>query len=87
MSGIGKLLKGVAAVFVKKVTTLESDGEGGTEEVTRTRPREGVKGIGWITGFLLVWHFLMQPVLSYHFPHYHFPALDFGWLGSLFMGL
>lgn len=87
MSGLGRILAGVAHVFVKKVTTLEPDGEGGTEEITRTRAREGVKGIGWIAGFLLVWHFLLQPVLSYHFPHYHFPGLDFGWLGGLFMGL
>lgn len=87
MSGIGKILMSAAAIFVKRVTTLEPDGEGGTEEITRTRPREGVKGAIWISGFLLAWHFLLQPVLSFHFPHYHFPALDFGWLGSLFMGL
>lgn len=87
MSGLGKVLKGAAAIFVKKVTTVEADGDGETQEVTRTRPREGLKGLGWIMGFLLFWHFLLQPVLAYHFPDYHFPSLDFGWLGGLFMGL
>lgn len=83
MSLLEKVARGAASVLVKKVTTIDAGGE----EVTRTRPREGVKGIGWITGFLIVWHFLIQPVLSYHFPSYNFPALDFGWVSGLLLGL
>lgn len=87
MSLLARIAKGAAGLFVKKVTTLEPDGDGGTEEITKTRPREGLKGLGWIAGFLLFWHFLLQPVLAYHFPNYHFPSLDFGWISGLFMGL
>lgn len=87
MSILKTLGKKAAGLVVKKVTTVEPDGCGGEEEVTRTKAREGVKGIGWIAGFLLVWHFLLQPVLAHHFPDYSFPALDFGWLSGLFLGL
>ena len=83
MGILAKLGKAAASIVVKKVTTVESDGE----EVTRTRAREGVKGVGWIAGFLLCWHFLLQPILSHHFPQYAFPALDFGWITGLFIGL
>lgn len=86
MSILTTLAKKAAGLVVKKVTTVEPDGEGGTEEVTRTKAREGVKGVGWIAGFLMLWHFIFQPVLAHHFPDYGFPALDFGWLSSLFMG-
>lgn len=83
MSLISKIAKGAASIFVKKVTTVEPDGG----EITRTRPREGVKGAGWIAGFLLAWHFLLQPVLVHNFPDYNFPSLDFGWLAGLLLGL
>lgn len=80
---LGKIAKGAASVLVKKVTTVNESGE----EVTKTKAREGVKGIGWIAGFLLAWHFLLQPVLAYHFPHYSFPTLDGGWFTGLLLGL
>lgn len=83
MSALKTLAKKAAALVVKKVTTIGPDGE----EVTRTKAREGVKGAGWITGFLLLWHFILQPVLAHHFPQYSFPALDFSWLTGLFLGL
>lgn len=84
---LSKIIRGATAVLTKKVTTLEPDGQGGEEEITRTKAREGVKGIGWIAGFLVAWHFVIQPVLAHHFPDYPFPALDFGWISGLFMGL
>lgn len=87
MSLLSDIAKKAAGIFVKKVTTVEPDGEGGTEEITRQKAREGVKGLGWIAGFLILWHFIFQPVLARHFPDYDFPALDFGWLSSLFLGL
>lgn len=80
---LGGMVKNAANILVKKVTTVEPDGE----EVTKTKAREGVKGIGWIVGFLLVWHFILQPLLSYFFPQCAFPALDCGWLGTLLMGV
>lgn len=83
MSSIGKIAKGVAGVLVKKVATHDADGE----LVTQTKAREGVKGIGWIIGFLLIWHFILQPLLVHLFPGCEFPALDCGWLGTLLMGL
>ena len=84
MKGItDKIFKGVAGVFVKKVMAIDNEGE----EVTKTKAREGVKGVGWIVGFLLLWHFILQPLLSHFFPGCEFPALDCGWLGTLLMGL
>lgn len=43
---LSKIIRGATAVLTKKVTTLEPDGQGGEEEITRTKAREGVKGIG-----------------------------------------
>lgn len=87
MSLLKEIAKKAAGLVVKKVTTVEPDGCGGEEEITRTKAREGVKGIGWIAGFLMLWHFILQPILVHHFPGYDFPGLDFGWITSLFMGL
>ncbi len=83
MNALKEIVKKAAGLVVKKVTTVEPDGE----EVTKTKAREGVKGLGWIAGFLVLWHFILQPILAHHFPGYDFPALDFGWVTSLFMGL
>ncbi len=83
MGILSKIAKGAAGIFVKKVTTVAPDGD----EVSKIRPREAVKGLGWITGFLIVWHFILQPVLSHHFPQYQFPALDFSWVSGLLLGL
>ena len=69
-------------LFVKKVTVVDPDGE----ENTKTSPREGWKGLGWIVGFLILWHFVLQPVLAHHFSDYDFPALDWGWLTGLLAG-
>lgn len=80
---LGKIAKGAAGIVVKKVTTFDSEGE----EVTKTKAREGIKGVGWIIGFLLLWHFILQPLLSHFLPGCEFPALDCGWLGTLLMGL
>lgn len=74
---------GLAKLFVKKVTLIGQDGD----EVTKTKTREGWKGLGWIFAFLVVWHFILHPVLTYHFPDYSFPALDGGWISGLFLGL
>ncbi len=87
MKILGNIIKGAAGVLTKKVTTVEPDGLGGEEEVTRVKAREGVKGVGWIAGFLILWHFILQPALAHHFPDYDFPALDFSWLIGLFMGI
>ena len=65
-------LGNIAKVFVKKVTVVDQEGD----EVTKTRPREGVKGLGWITGFIIAWHFFIQPILAHYFPDIEFPTLD-----------
>ncbi len=87
MKILGKIIKGAAGVLTKKVTAVEPDGRGGEEEITRVKAREGVKGAGWIAGFLLLWHFILQPALAAYFPNVDFPALDFGWISGLLMGL
>lgn len=88
MSGIlAQIGKVAAGLVVKKVTTVEPDACGGSEEVTRTRPREGVKGIGWIVGFYVGWHYIAYPILSYHCPQYHWPPLDAGKIVTILLGL
>lgn len=82
-SVLKEIAKGAAAIFTKKVTTVDPDGD----EVTKIRPREGVKGVGWIAGFLIAWHFFVQPILAYHFPNISFPTLDFGWVSGLLMSI
>lgn len=82
MGVITTLARKAAGIFVKKVALPGPDGA----PVTRVTPRGGIRGAGWIVLFLLAWHFVIQPVLSYHFPQYSFPVLDFGWLSGIFLG-
>lgn len=74
MSALKNIIGAAGKLFVKKVTTYDAEGD----EQTKTRAREGVKGAGWIIGFLLFWHFILQPVLAHYLPECEFPALDCG---------
>ena len=82
--GVLKKVTGRAAkALVKKVAVTNTEGE--TE--IKTVPTQGVKKLGWIVAALLLWHFLLQPLLSHFFPGADFPTLDGGWIGTVIMGL
>lgn len=83
-----KIIKGAWGAVTKKVTVIETDDQGDTEEVTKRQVRPGIKLGTWlIIGLALVYHFIGQPILNHHFPDFGFPPIDFGWLTGLFMGL
>lgn len=89
MNVLSKLGKSIGNIFVKNETVMESDGQGGKEEVTRKKVRGGVKITGWaLMIFLLAWYFIIQPIIAHHWPDYDFPKLDdLGWLAGILMGL
>ena len=62
-------------------------GKAAGETEIKTVPSPGVKKLGWLVAALLLWHFLIQPLLSCLFPDAEFPALDGGWIGTVIMGL
>lgn len=80
MGIFSKILGGIAGVFVRKVTTTAPDGE----EVTRTRPTRTSETIIGLIAAVMAWNYLVEPVLSYHFPHYGFQQIGWEMLTGLF---
>lgn len=45
------------------------------------------QAILYILAFLLIWFFIVHPVLSYHYPEYNFPGIGPDVLGAVFAAL
>lgn len=41
----------------------------------------------YLLAFLLIWFFVVHPVLSYHYPEYNFPGISPEVLGAVFAAL
>lgn len=80
MGILSRIAGGIAGLFVRKVTTTSPDGD----EVTRTRPTRATETIIGLIAAVMVWNYLAQPVLSYHFPHYGFQPIGWEMLTGLF---
>lgn len=79
---MGRFKKLAAKALVKKTVT---NAAGETE--IRTVPAPAVQKLGWLAVALLLYHFVLQPLLSFLFPGADFPSLDGGWIGTVIMGL
>ena len=69
----------VGSWLFKKVT--KDDGEGHEVETRKARPVPFT--ITFAMVFLVMWHFVLHPVLSYHYPEYGFPHISETLLGAL----
>ena len=58
---------------------MEPDGA----QVTRRKARKSTKALAYVLGFMVVWHFILWPVLNYFFPEVCFPPIDAGLLSGL----
>lgn len=73
MGLLGTALGWVGSRFVRKVTTVDT--ETGDESTKRQATPFGKASIV-VIGCALLYHFILWPVLNYHFPHYGFPPID-----------
>ncbi|MEG6502414.1 MULTISPECIES: hypothetical protein [unclassified Desulfovibrio] len=73
MGILGAALGGIGRMFVRKVTTVDTETG---DESTRRQVTPFGKGSIIVIGGALLYHFILWPVLNYHFPHYGFPPID-----------
>ena len=70
---LGAAIGGLARLFVRKVTTTNEDT--GEDNVKRQATPFG-KASAVIIGCTLLYHYIVWPILNYHFPQYGFPDID-----------
>ena len=75
---IPTLVASVVGLFVRKVTVADADGK----ESERRKARPVPAALASLLAFLLLYQFLIWPVLTYHFPEYGFPPLDLATIGA-----
>lgn len=76
---LGAALGWVGSKFVRTVTTTDENGEESTK-----RQATGVgKGSIIVVGCALLYHFIVWPIINYHWPEYDFPPIDGGLLSVL----
>lgn len=73
MGFIGAAIGGLARLFVRKVTTTNE--ETGEDNIKRQATPFG-KASAVIIGCTLLYHYIVWPILNYHFPQYGFPDID-----------
>ena len=72
------LVAAVSGLFFRRVTTTDADGN----ESERRKARPVPAALFALLVFLMLYHFLVWPVLNYHFPEYGFPPLDLAAIGA-----
>ena len=70
---LGAAIGGLARLFVRKVTTTNEDT--GEDNVKRQATPFGMTS-AVIIGCTLLYHYIVWPILNYHFPQYGFPDID-----------
>ena len=70
---LGAALGGLARLFVRKVTTTNEETG---DESTRRQATPFGKASAVIIGCTLLYHYIVWPILNYHFPQYGFPDID-----------
>ena len=74
MGGLfGAAIGGLARLFVRKVTTTNE--ETGEDNTKRQATPFG-KASAVIVGCTLLYHYIVWPILNYHYPQYGFPDID-----------
>ena len=77
------LAAAVSALFFRRASSDDArhdNGAGGGDAPRRTRPVPAL--LFSVTAFLLIYHFLVWPLLNHHFPEYGFPPIDLAALGA-----
>lgn len=69
---IGSALGFIGSFFFRKVTESAPSGQ----PVTRRRATPMSKTLVYVLSAACVYHFLVYPIISYHWPHYNFPPID-----------
>lgn len=70
---LGAAISGLARLFVRKVTTTNEETG---DESTRRQATPFGKASAVIIGCTLLYHYIVWPILNYHFPQYGFPDID-----------
>lgn len=83
MGLLGAALGWVGSKFVRTVTTTDENGD---ESTKRQTTRFG-KGSIIVLGCALLYHYIVWPILNYHFPQYGFPDIDSIILSAVGIGM
>ena len=70
---LGAALGWVGSKFVRTVTTTNADTG---DESTKRQATPFGKASAIIIGCALLYHFIVWPILNYHYPQYGFPDID-----------
>lgn len=77
---IGAALGGLGRLFVRKVTTTNEDTG---DESTKRQATPFGKASVIVVGCALLYHYIVWPILNYHWPEYGFPPIDSALLSVL----
>ena len=75
---IPALAAAVSGLFFRRVTATDADGN----ESERRKARPVPAALFALLAFLALYHFLIWPVLNFHFPEYGFPPIDLNAIGA-----
>lgn len=68
------LITAVSGLFFRRVTTTDAAGQ----ECEGRKARPVPAALTGALAFLIAYHFILWPILNFHFPEYGFPHLDLG---------
>lgn len=86
MGLLGTLVGAVGGLLTRKITETAPDGA----QMTRRKARRFTRAAFYVLAAVLIYHFLLWPVLNFHFPEYGFPPIGaelLTALAGLFSGL
>ncbi len=72
------LAAAVSSLFFRRVVEVKDDGAPGERRQARPLPA----ALAVLLAFLALYHFIIWPVLNFHFPEYGFPPLDLATIGA-----
>ena len=79
MGLLGTLAGAVGGLLTRRITETAPDGA----QATRRKPRRFTCAAFCVLSAVLLYHFLIWPVLNFHFPEYGFPPIDAALLSVL----
>lgn len=69
---LGPVLGVLGSLFFRKVTETSATGQ----TVNRRKATPMSKTLVYVLSAAALYHFLIYPIISYHWPHYNFPPID-----------
>lgn len=73
MGLLGAALGGLGRLFVRKVTSVNEDTG---DESTKRQATPFGKASVIVVGCALLYHYIVWPIINYHFPQYGFQDID-----------